>query len=86
MSFKDVKWYVQPDDLVGGWCITVEPKKPSTGVPVVADVTRKADAEHIVNLHNNWLELQKKPKFHIHINEPPPQPPFRIPIIPPRMY
>lgn len=54
-AMLEARWYVQPDDLIGGWCITVVDMPPSVGFPSVADFLSKAAAEHIVALHNGSL-------------------------------
>lgn len=50
------RWFVQVDDLIGGWCVTVVDLPPSAGYPSVADFLSRAAAEHIVGLHNATLE------------------------------
>jgi quinol-cytochrome oxidoreductase complex cytochrome b subunit len=46
------RWYVQPNDLIGGWAITVTDELPSAGYPEVADFLSEPAARHIVELHN----------------------------------
>lgn len=51
-----VKWYVQPEDLIGGWCIMTTDYPPSENKGhYIADFIRKEDAEYIVELHNKNL-------------------------------
>lgn len=59
MKFQDyiyLKWYVRENDLIGGHCIMPVNQPPSVGIPEIADFTSKEHAEHIVELHNTWLE------------------------------
>lgn len=46
------RWYVQRNDLIGGWAITVTDEPPSAGYPEVADFLSERAARHIVELHN----------------------------------
>jgi hypothetical protein len=46
---------VQPNDIVGGWSITVTDDPPSAGYPEVATLLSRASAEHIVELHDAYL-------------------------------
>lgn len=64
MAFLDAlgqRWYVYPNDLIGGWCITNVEKPPSEHNPytfdehMVADFVCKEVADHVVDLHNAWL-------------------------------
>lgn len=49
-------WHVQPNDLVGGWCIMTVPLPPSRGEgDQVGDFLTKDTAQLIVDLHNDWL-------------------------------
>lgn len=57
-AMLETRWYVQPEDLIGGWCITVVDMPPSAGFPSVADFLSKAAAEHIVSLHNAALDKE----------------------------
>lgn len=50
-------WYVQPNDVTGGWCIMdVDDTPGNSGRPEIADFCEKEAAEHIVWLHNRWTE------------------------------
>ena len=50
------KWYAQPNDLIGGWCVMPVDKTPGeANIPEVADFTTEELAKHIAMLHNNWL-------------------------------
>lgn len=51
----DNVWFVQPDDLIGGWCITPLPLPPSAGTPQIADFLKEEVARYIVSLHNQRL-------------------------------
>lgn len=48
-------WFVQPDDLIGGWCIMPINQPPSSGCFEVASFMSKIAAEHVVFLHNRVL-------------------------------
>jgi hypothetical protein len=46
-------WIAQPDDNIGGWCVTLAiPATPAQGNPAIADFCDLKVAQHIVNLHN----------------------------------
>lgn len=56
-------WYVVVDDLVGGWAITTADTptsqiNPWNGEFEVGVFMLKEAAEHIVKLHNDWLEIK----------------------------
>jgi hypothetical protein len=57
----EAPWYVQPNDLIGGWCVTAINEPPSTGRgPAVADmVLDKAIAERIVKDHNRHIVIDR---------------------------
>jgi hypothetical protein len=49
-------WRAAEDDEIGGWCVVVHrPGTPATGNPSLADFVSKQHAEHIAELHNEWL-------------------------------
>lgn len=50
-----VPWFVQPDDLIGGWCITPLPYPPGDGTPEIASFISEDIAHYIVSLHNQRL-------------------------------
>ncbi|MFI6238358.1 hypothetical protein ACIBEF_00600 [Micromonospora sp. NPDC050795] len=50
------RWYAQPNDLIGGWCVMVTNQPPSAGGTMVADFTTRAIAEHMAELHNRTFE------------------------------
>lgn len=50
------RWYPQPDDLIGGWCVMPVDEPPSGGCFAVADFISQEIAEHIAELHNASLE------------------------------
>lgn len=52
-------WYVNQEDLIGGWIITTVDKpasqiNPYDGEFELANFVKKSMAEHIVELHNQW--------------------------------
>lgn len=56
------RWYVQVDDLIGGWCVTNVNKPPSQlnweiGEYEVASFVLEDVARHIAHLHNQSLGL-----------------------------
>lgn len=62
-GYKDVEWFVQENDIIGGWCVMPVDEPPSLGVSEVADFTTRELAEHIANIHNTWLFYkQRRPK------------------------
>ena len=65
-------WYAQPDDLIGGWCVTDVDRPPSTfvdplpGAPpatgrYIAAFTDQAAARRIAALHNADLDRRSAP-------------------------
>jgi hypothetical protein len=50
----------QPDDLIGGWCITLKDdwRTPAEGARTLADFCDEPLAVHVADLHNKWLEEQ----------------------------
>lgn len=61
MDYLNVKWYVVDDDVTGGWAVATvnEPVSQFLGYGygrAVADGFFDRDhAEHVVELHNDWL-------------------------------
>ena len=56
-----VRWYARPDDLIGGWCVMSVDRPPSRcdwwfGLGEVASFAGEAEARHMADLHNAWLE------------------------------
>ena len=52
-----VRWRAQPDDMIGGWCVTADwPGTPASGLVQFANFCSREVAEHIATLHNSWLE------------------------------
>jgi hypothetical protein len=49
-------WYARPNDLIGGWCVMPADEPPSSGPPEVASFASETVAQHIADLHNEWLE------------------------------
>jgi hypothetical protein len=56
-GYLHYRWYVRENDLIGGWCIMPIDEPPSYGISEVADFMSRECAEHIVKLHNAWLDL-----------------------------
>ena len=52
------EWYVQPNDLIGGYCVMPVDLPPSSGWPEVADFHSQRAARHVVLVHNSWYRLQ----------------------------
>jgi hypothetical protein len=57
----DARWYAMLDDMIGGWCVMNADKSPSesnfvSGEWQVVRFTSKGIAQHIANLHNDWLD------------------------------
>jgi len=48
-------WWVQPDDLIGGWVIVPLPLPPSSGIMQIADFTHEDVARYVASLHNQRL-------------------------------
>lgn len=62
MDYLNVPWYVVVDDVVGGWAVATvdEPVSAFLGIRregrAVADgFWDKDHADHVVELHNDWL-------------------------------
>lgn len=57
-NWRGERWRAQPENTIGGWCITVEkiPGTPADGNPPLADFSTEEVTRHLVALHNNWLE------------------------------
>ena len=55
-AIRAARWYVEPDDTIGGWCVMPADVPPSSGIPAVASFLSKAAAEHITALHNDTIE------------------------------
>lgn len=50
-------WYAKPNDLIGGWCVMDVDLPPSVANRAeVCDIMSEGMANHIVKLHNDWLE------------------------------
>ena len=59
-TLTDYYWVSQPEDTIGGHCITVdeqgtEPRKPSDGAIQVGSFLGKDVSDYIVTLHNARL-------------------------------
>ena len=49
-------WYAQPNDVIGGWCVTTTDEPPGkSGIQEVADFVDEATARHVADIHNLWL-------------------------------
>lgn len=46
------RWYVHPNDLIGGFCVMPVDAPPSCGCFSIADFANESSAIHIVELHN----------------------------------
>jgi len=57
-GYLNTPWFARENDLIGGWCVMPVDEPPSLGVPEVADFTTQELAEHIAELHNQWLTVQ----------------------------
>lgn len=55
----NARWRAQPDDVIGGWCVTLEDDKrtPAEGAVQLADFVVERTAKHIADCHNTWLVL-----------------------------
>lgn len=52
-----VRWYAQPNDLIGGWCVMPVDLPPSSGCWQVADfIGGQEMAEYVAELHNRRVE------------------------------
>lgn len=51
------EWKAQPNDLIGGWCVTLmsEDRPLSAGACAIAETSSKELAVHIAATHNMWL-------------------------------
>lgn len=51
-------WRAQPEDTVGGWCITLaeDPRAPSGGALAIAMFLSRDLATHIAAIHNSSLD------------------------------
>jgi hypothetical protein len=58
VNYLSQRWRAQPDDMIGGWCVTPEADKrtPAQGAPQLADFSTEELARHIAQLHNVWLQ------------------------------
>lgn len=53
-----IRWYAQPDDLIGGWCLMSVDKPPSRCSYrewQVSSFLDEVTARHVAELHNGWL-------------------------------
>ena len=49
-------WYARANDLIGGWCVMPSDEPPSSDIPaIVADFATETIAQHVADLHNDWL-------------------------------
>jgi hypothetical protein len=51
------EWREQPDDTLGGWCVTLaeDPRSPADGALAIATFLSRAVATHIAEVHNRSL-------------------------------
>jgi hypothetical protein len=54
----EITWYARENDLIGGWCIMPIDLPPSSGVPDIGDFLTQEVAQHVADLHNDWLDKQ----------------------------
>ncbi len=56
-------WRAQPEDTVGGWCITLaaDPRTPSGGALAIAMFLSRDLASHIAAIHNDSLTPPSSP-------------------------
>jgi hypothetical protein len=59
-GYLNYRWYVHENDLIGGWCVMPIDEPPSYGIAEVADFLTKECADHIAELHNNWLDTREQ--------------------------
>jgi hypothetical protein len=58
LSVLNVIWYAKPNDVIGGWCVMDVNATPGEAEKYeIADFISQEIAEHIAELHNNWLKL-----------------------------
>jgi hypothetical protein len=53
-----LRWYAVEDDTIGGWCVMRSVQPPSQGGYQIANFISQEIAEHIANVHNQWLEIK----------------------------
>jgi hypothetical protein len=58
LAMLDANWYVQPNDLFGGWCIMLDNRPPSAGGAMIIDCASRDIAEHVAELHNRTFEAK----------------------------
>jgi hypothetical protein len=50
-------WRADEDDEIGGWCVVINrPGTPARGNPSLGNFMHREHAEHIAELHNEWLD------------------------------
>ncbi len=57
LQLMERSWRAQPEDTVGGWCITLaeDPRTPADGALAIAMFLSRAVAVHIAEMHNQSL-------------------------------
>jgi transcriptional regulator with XRE-family HTH domain len=50
------KWYVHPNDLIGGFCVMPVDAPPSSGCFEIAESMSEGWAKHITELHNSEID------------------------------
>lgn len=57
-QFLVVRWRAQPDDTVGGWCLTMadDPRSPAHGAWAFGAFLSEPLARHMAEVHNRSLE------------------------------
>jgi hypothetical protein len=68
-------WFVEVDDLVGGWALVPLPFPPSSGVIEIAGFTHEPVARYVAALHNERLQEEESDPWN-DISRPsmPPEP------------
>lgn len=58
-NWRNARWRAQPDDLIGGFCVTLESetRTPAEGAIQLADFCTEHVAQHVADCHNTWLVL-----------------------------
>ena len=58
-NWRNTRWRAQPDDLIGGWCVSLEDDKrtPAEGSIQLGEFISEDVAQHMADCHNTWLML-----------------------------
>ncbi|QKW15355.1 hypothetical protein [Verrucosispora sp. NA02020] len=52
------RWTAVVNDEIGGWAVSIDGRTPADGGVMAADGLTREVAEHIANLHNQWLAIR----------------------------